>query len=73
MTDEEIVAEVRKHPDEVVTAGDIADQIDMTSAGVLQRLNQLHEDGVVTRKKVGARAVVWWLNESQASDARSRP
>jgi len=70
MSDEEIIETIRSHPDEVVTAPEVAEEIDMTPAGVLKRLDQLAEEGVVTKKKVGSRAVVWWVNENQASLAR---
>lgn len=43
-----------------VTAGEIAEQLGVTSKTVLTRLNELHEDGEVYRKEVGANAVVWW-------------
>ena len=70
MSDEEIIETIRSHPDEVVTAQEVAEEIGMTPAGVLKRLDELAEQAVVTKKKVGSRAVVWWVNENQASLAR---
>lgn len=64
MSDEEILQQLREHPDPAVTATELADSLDMTSAGVLQRLNTLAEENKVSRKKVGSRAVVWWISGS---------
>jgi len=70
MTDEQILVFIRKHPDRAVTAPEVAESMGVTSAGALQRLNKLESNGDVVKKKVGARAVVWWLPERyQSSDS----
>lgn len=46
--------------DPVVTAGEVGEALDCTGQAARKKLNQLHEDGKVERKEVGARAVVWW-------------
>jgi len=53
---------------ETVTAEDVLDALRNSAR---QKLAQLHEDGVVERKGVGARAVVWWLNEERLHDVDS--
>lgn len=75
MTDAEIVDVIRQHPDRAVTATEVADRVDMTNTGVLKRLNQLAENDQLTRKKVGGRAVVWWVPGDHQADsfARDRP
>lgn len=62
-SDKELLREIKMHPDRVVTASDIADRVDMTSAGVNKRLPDLVGDGLVRRKDVGANAVIYWLTD----------
>lgn len=73
MSDEELIKIIESHPDKAVTAGEITDKVDMTRAGVLERLNALSDEGAITKKKVGARAVVWWVPTNQASRSSSLP
>lgn len=42
------------------TAAEIADELDISNRAALNKLEQLHEAGEIKRKKVGARAVVWY-------------
>jgi len=63
MTDDEIIDAIQQHPDRAVTAVELAEGFDMTSAGILKRLNQLHEQGELRKKRVGGGAVVWWVIE----------
>jgi predicted transcriptional regulator len=70
-SDVEILKQISLHPEPVVTASEIAERVDMTNAGVNKRLKQLVNDGLVTRKQVGARAVIYWLSpagELRAAD-----
>jgi len=69
MSDEEIISLVREHPDRAVTAKELAEVVEMTSQGLLKRLNDLEDRGPVTKKTVGANAVVWWVPDAQASEA----
>lgn len=52
------------------TAAEIADELGVSSRTALNKLEQLHEAGEIKRKKVGARAVVWYreLNPQLASE-----
>lgn len=59
--DEEIISVFQESEDPVLTATEIADKLDMTRQGVKYRLDQLEDRGRVGRKKVGSRAVAWWL------------
>lgn len=50
----------------------MGEKIGCTGQAARKKLNQLHEIGAVERKSVGARAVVWWLSESD-TDRASTP
>lgn len=63
MTDDELLNAVEEHPDRCVTAVELAEELDMTSTGILKRLESLKEAGEVRKKKVGSRAVVWWVQD----------
>jgi Fic family protein len=58
------VREAVENGGHVVTAGEITDVLDTSRDTVLRRLRTLHENGEVERKEVGARAVVWWVNDA---------
>ena len=45
----------------VLTATEVADQLGITQQGAHHKLQRAHERGAVEKKKVGARAVVWWV------------
>lgn len=61
--DTEILREIRLHPDPVITAQELSERVDYTADGVRRRLYTLEEKGLVTRREVGANAVVWWLTD----------
>ena len=63
ISDEEILREIALSPDPVVTATEISNRIEMTRQGVNNRLDTLCEEGLVRKKSVGAKAVVYWLSE----------
>lgn len=60
--DDEILREIALHPEPVITAGELAERVGMTSAGVNKRLTELVDEDLVVRKEVGARAVIYWLS-----------
>lgn len=61
VTDTDVIELFRNHPDPVLTAGDVAEEFELSRQGANKRLKQLHQKGKLERRKVGARAVVWWL------------
>lgn len=63
MTDEQILESIRNHDDKAVTAVELSDELELTSTRICQRLNKLNELDKVRKKKVGGRAVVWWLQD----------
>lgn len=74
LTDDEIMEIIRSHPDRAVTAAELARELDITSQGLLKRLDQLSASDKLRKKKVGGSAVVWWVKGdygSVNSEARS--
>lgn len=55
----------------VVTSSDVADQLDCTTNAAREGLAELHEQGLVERRKTG-RTVVWWLVDEE-HDAPAAP
>lgn len=47
---------------EPLTGTEVGDELEISNRTALDKLNELHERGVIERKKVGGRAVVWWLD-----------
>ena len=62
--DREILEEIALSSDPVVTANELSDKLDYTSDGVRNRLLDLKKEGYVDSRKVGSRAVVWWITDS---------
>lgn len=63
-----VLAVMRAAETPVVTASDVADELDCTPEAVTSKLKQLQDHGRVDRRKVGARAVVWWPTERSSLD-----
>lgn len=63
-----------------LTATEIANELPVSRQAVNYRLDQMHENGLVGRKKTGSRAVGWWAEYGprlspearQRADAASR-
>lgn len=64
VSDHELLAAIRMHKHPAVTASDIANSVGLTSQAINKRLPRLVDEGYVTKKEVGASAVVYWLTES---------
>jgi repressor of nif and glnA expression len=65
VTDQEILKVFDYEDDPVLTASEVAAGlqrfgVQMTSEGVRNRLDSMADDGLVSRKQLGARAVGWW-------------
>ena len=54
---------VRDGPDPVSTTGDVAEVLDISSESARGKLNELHEQGRIEKRKIGARAIIWWVSE----------
>lgn len=65
VTEQDILKVFDYEDDPVLTAPEVADGLrrfgkQITPEGVRNRLEQMAEKGLVSRKKLGARAVGWW-------------
>ena len=58
-----VLAVLRTADDPVLTASEVAEAIGASSETARRKLTELHDQGRVKRKDVGARAVVWWVVE----------
>jgi len=58
---DEIVEVMENHSEPFMTLGEIADQVDVTKGTVHRRIQEMVNAGDVRKKKVGAKAVIWWL------------
>lgn len=65
VTDQDILKVFDYEDDPVLTAPEVAEGLrrfglQITPEGVRIRLGEMADDGLVSRKKLGARAVGWW-------------
>lgn len=49
--------------DEPLTATEIANRLDISNRAALNKLNDLHDEGMINRKEVGAKAIIWWRTD----------
>lgn len=70
--DDEILREIALAPDPFVTASELSERLSYTRQGINNRLNELVEKGLLKRREVGARAVVYWLTDEGKEMAASR-
>jgi len=73
VTEQDILKVFDYEDDPVLTAPEVADGVrrfgkEITPEGVRKRLEEMAEKGLVSRKKVGARAVAWWADVSPELD-----
>ena len=61
LSDNAVLEFIRKHPDPVVTAPEVAEAFEITNQAANKRLRNLHDRGDVHRKKVGGSAVIYWV------------
>ena len=63
---EQVLRAVREASDPVVTASEIAEMLGCSTSAARKKLTKLYENGEINRKKVGGRAVVWWVTDDTA-------
>lgn len=73
VTDQEILKIFDYEDDPVLTASEVADGLrrfghDLTAEGVRNRLDEMASEGLVNRKRFGARAVGWWAEVAPELD-----
>jgi len=70
ITDNEIIEYFAEASDPVFSAGECAEDWDMTHEGARGRLNSLVDSGRLETKKPGSRTRVYWLDQrSSPSDS----
>jgi predicted transcriptional regulator len=62
---EDLLTVLKEHEEPFLTVGDITGRVNVSKSTVHDRLEELNDEGVVKRKEVGSRAVVWWLPERE--------
>lgn len=70
VSDQELLSIIRESDDPVVTATEIAEQIEIGRRSTYDRLVKLEERGEVRSKKVGGRTTVWWAPGHTATNPR---
>lgn len=60
-TDVKYIAAIYRHPDPIVTVTEIADVLDVSQQAAYDRMEDLAARDLLTKKKVGSKAAVWWL------------
>lgn len=62
VSDQDILKVFDAADEPVLTSSEVVDALaaDISRQAVNARLSRMHDDGLVDRKKSGARAVVWW-------------
>lgn len=65
VTDDDLIEAIERTDSPVVTAAELANELPIGRRAIRERLLDLHEREIVDRKDVGARAVVWWLVDTE--------
>lgn len=66
VSDEDLLDVFRATSDPVLSTSEVADAVPIQRRGVLSRLRDLEEDGLLESKQIGGRNTVWWLPDEQA-------
>jgi repressor of nif and glnA expression len=72
ITDQDILKVFDSHDDPFLTSGEIAEQLPVSRQAVNYRLDRMHSEGLVGRKKTGARSVGWWAEVAPRLSAEAR-
>lgn len=73
VSDEEILRVFRGADAPVLTASEVADELPISHSAVNPRLRELADSGRLSRKDVGSRAVVWWIENDREAEAPAAP
>lgn len=65
----QILEVFQQSEDPVVTAVEVADYLDVSQQAAHSKLTKAYNEGIIDRKKVGSRAVAWWLEDQSDSSA----
>ena len=58
---EDIIGVLQESESPVVTATEVGETVGCSAEAARQKLLELRDQGIVSRRQVGAAAVVWWL------------
>ena len=72
VTPERVLAVLLDADAPVLTAGDIADELECTPEAVTKKIKFLQDHGRVARRRVAARAVVWWPTEQSPLETNGK-
>lgn len=72
VTDNDILLVFERHDAPFMSAKEVAEELPITKSAVNHRLNQMQDDGLVAKKKIGARAVAWWALEAPRLSAETK-
>ena len=73
VSDEDILSAIDRAHAPIVTASELAEELPIGRGALRERLLDLEDRTLVDRKTVGARAVVWWLVDTDDRDAPAAP
>ncbi|RBI60309.1 hypothetical protein DMJ13_18400 [halophilic archaeon] len=73
LTLDTVLTAMQNASDPVVTAKELSERLDCSSEAARQKLTQLHEQGVIERRKVGAGAVIWWVTDASSEPSGINP
>lgn len=71
-TRDEVLTTMRDTDGPVVTVGDVAEALNCSRETARRKLTDLHADGHIKRREVGASAVIWWVPDTGKMEAISR-
>ena len=69
VSDQDVLLVFEAADEPILTAAEIAESLPVGPDAVYRRLRSMHEEGLVGRKTVGARAVAWWAEVAPRLDA----
>ena len=73
VSDTDILGAIDQADTPVVTAAELAEMFPIGQRAIRERLSNLNKRGLVERKNVGSRAVVWWLKDSDKTPETTAP
>jgi len=68
VSDAEILDQLRRCPAPAYVTSEIAEHFDMSRQGIRNRLNELHEAGVIGKKQPNDGVIIWWTDVDEERD-----
>ena len=73
VSDDEIIRQLRECPCPAYTTSEVAEYFEMSTQGMRNRLQALHEAGDLAKKQPSKRVVLWWVPEDEAQPTYAPP